>query len=190
MKHFGYCILSRLHFSQSVMPALYKEPKSKVVQTIREADSMSITTDGWISRATQSYLMITAHVITSKWEMASFAFCEVLTSTVERANHDVAVVRNTDVVVIEARLASHIKCFAYAWKLATQGGLRIPCVSCLLGQVRQVAAFFHWSSTATAVFASKQTVLELPLHKLVIDVATQWTSSLGMIDCYFEQSRK
>lgn len=54
------------------MPALYKEAKAHVVQALGAADSVAITTDGWTSRATQSYVNITACVITADWEMASF----------------------------------------------------------------------------------------------------------------------
>lgn len=121
---------------------------------------------------------------------------EVLKSAVtewelERAKHGIAVVsdnaRNMDVAVREAGLAPHIKCFAHTLNLATQAGLSVPRVSRLLGRVRRVAAFFHRSSTATAVFASKQKMLELPSHKLIIDVATRWNSSLDMIERYLEQ---
>lgn len=56
-----YCIPSHLHFSQAGMPALYQETKAKVVQVLREADSVSITTDDRNSRTTQSYITITVH---------------------------------------------------------------------------------------------------------------------------------
>lgn len=41
-----YTIPSRPHFSQTVMPVLYRETKSKVIETLRKAYSVSITTDG------------------------------------------------------------------------------------------------------------------------------------------------
>ncbi|XP_051999954.1 uncharacterized protein LOC127655912 isoform X2 [Xyrauchen texanus] len=92
-----------------------------------------------------------------------------------------------DVAVREAGLAPHVRCFAHTLNLASQAGLSVPRVSRLLGRVRRIAAFFHRSSTATAALAAKKILLELPAHKLVIDVTTCWNSSLGMIEHYLEQ---
>ncbi len=75
-----YTILSRAHFTRTVVPTLYKEAKVKVVQTLKEAESISITTDGWTSRCTQGYITITAHIINSDWEIVS-----VCTFSFERA---------------------------------------------------------------------------------------------------------
>ena len=67
-----YLIPSRQHFSQVVMPKLYQEVRAHVVEVCRRADTVSITTDGWTSRAMQSYITITAHVINAEWELAGF----------------------------------------------------------------------------------------------------------------------
>ncbi|XP_016355543.1 zinc finger BED domain-containing protein 1 [Sinocyclocheilus anshuiensis] len=205
-----YQIPSRPHFSQTVMPTLYRETKSKVVEVLRKADSVSITTDSWTSRATQGYLTVTAHVITSEWEMDNFVLqtrplfethtganiAEVLKSAVsewglQKASRGIAVVtdnaRNMDVAVREAGLAPHVRCFAHTLNLASQAGLSVPRVSHLLGRIRRIVAFFHRSATATAALVAKQILLELPAHKLIIDVTTRWNSSLDMIERYLEQ---
>ncbi len=67
-----YTIPSRAHFTRTVVPTLYKEAKVKVVQTLKEAESIAITTDGWTFRCTQGYITITAHIINSDWEMVNF----------------------------------------------------------------------------------------------------------------------
>ncbi len=64
-----YTIPSRAHFTRTVVPTLYKEAKVKVVQTLKEAESIAITTGGWTSRCTQGYITITAHIINSDWEI-------------------------------------------------------------------------------------------------------------------------
>ena len=66
-----YVVPSRPHFSQKVIPALYEENKSAVVHHLSNASAVALTTDGWTSRATESYLTVTAHHITSEWDMVS-----------------------------------------------------------------------------------------------------------------------
>ena len=43
-----------------------------------------------------------------------------------------------------------------------------------LAHTLNLAAFFHRGSTATVTLASKQKLLGLPLHILMIDVSTWW----------------
>ncbi|MBN3302803.1 ZBED4 protein, partial [Amia calva] len=199
-----YTILSRAHFTHTVVTNLYNESKAKLVQTLKEAESIAITTDGWTSRGTQSYITITAHTINSDWEMVNVVLqtrllfeshtganiAEDLQAAVtdwelNRPNHGIAIVtdnaRNMDVAVREAGLEPH------TINLATQAGLGVPRVTRSLGRVRRVAAFFHRSSTATAVLMSKQKLLQLPSHKLIMDVTTRWNSTLDMLDRYLEQ---
>ncbi|KAK1877141.1 Zinc finger BED domain containing protein 1 [Dissostichus eleginoides] len=206
-----YAIPSRPYFSRTVLPALYQETKAKVSQSLKEAECISITTDGWTSRATQSYITVTAHVMTSEVEIKSFFLqtrplftshtglniAEVLKSAVLEwgldNNQGIAVVtdnaRNMDVAVREAGLSPHIKSFAHTLNLASKAGLNVNRASRLLGRVRRVAAFFHRSSTATAVLATKQGMLNLPAHKLIMDVVTRWNSSLDMLERYLEQQQ-
>ncbi|KAK7904179.1 hypothetical protein WMY93_016786 [Mugilogobius chulae] len=67
--------------------------------------------------------------------------------------------------------------------------LKVNAVSRLLGRIRRVASFFHRSSTATAVLTTKQKLLNLPVHKLIIDVVTRWNSSLDIVERYLEQQQ-
>ncbi len=64
-----YHMPSRPHISQEVVPALYCEAKTKVLDGLKKAENVAITMDGWTSRACQSYITVTAHVITTEWEM-------------------------------------------------------------------------------------------------------------------------
>ncbi|KAL3871016.1 hypothetical protein ACJMK2_039184 [Sinanodonta woodiana] len=67
-----YIIPSRTHFAEKVIPDLYLHTRQEVQNTISEADSVAITTDGWTSGATESYITITAHLIDKEWCMKSF----------------------------------------------------------------------------------------------------------------------
>ncbi|XP_048859191.1 E3 SUMO-protein ligase ZBED1-like [Brienomyrus brachyistius] len=207
-----YKMPSRAHFSQSVFPALYRKTKEEVMLNLKQSECVAITTDGWTSRATQSYITITAHVLSSEWEMKSYVLqtrllseshtganiAEVLKSAVnewelDKISTNIAAVTdnasNMRVAVNEAKLSPHIRCFAHTLNLASQAGLKVNAVSRLLGRVRRVASFFHRSSTATAVLTTKQKLLNLPAHKLIIDVVTRWNSSLDMVERYLEQQQ-
>ncbi len=62
-----YQLPSRPHFSQNVLPHLYSEVRAKLVKDLSNAKFIALTTDGWTSRVTQSFMMITAHDITDNW---------------------------------------------------------------------------------------------------------------------------
>ncbi len=62
-----YQLPSRPHFSQNVLPHLYSEVRAKLVKDLRNAKFIALTTDGWTSRVTHSFMTITAHYITDNW---------------------------------------------------------------------------------------------------------------------------
>lgn len=200
----------RGHFSEKVIPEIYNETKQSVKECLKNADCIALTTDGWTSRATQSYITITAQVIDEKWESKSFVLqtrelseshtgvniARVLRNALReweltRPQTTIACVTdnasNMDIAVRESGLHPHIKCLAHVVNLASKRGLAVSRVARLLGRVRRVTTFFHKSTTATAVLANKQTQLELPRHKLITDVQTRWNSTYEMLARYLEQ---
>ena len=82
----------------------------------------------------------------------------------------------------------HIRCVAHTLNLATQRGLQVPLMERLLGRIRRVVSFFHKSTTAMALLRRKQTILELPQHKLIQDVSTRWNSTYDMLSRFTEQN--
>lgn len=66
-----YIIPSQAHFRQTIIPALYRKTKPKIENELAEASAVALTTDSWTSRATHSYLTVTAHYINAEWEMKS-----------------------------------------------------------------------------------------------------------------------
>ena len=82
---------------------------------------------------------------------------------------------------------THVSCFAHIINFASQAGLKLPNIACLLGRVRHIAKFFHRSMTATRILKEKQKLLQLKAHKLTIDVVTWWNSALEMLECFLEQ---
>lgn len=84
--------------------------------------------------------------------------------------------RNIDVAVREARGAPHIKCFTHTLNLATRVGRSKP------------ASVVYWDGwdelelCITTVLTSKQKQLELPSHKLIIDITTHHSSGLTWLN--------
>ena len=66
-----YNIPSRPHFSGKVIPELYEKVSSQVRQDLR-GNYVAITTDGWTSRATESYVTITSSHIDENWDLKNY----------------------------------------------------------------------------------------------------------------------
>lgn len=80
----------------------------------------------------------------------------------------------------------HLGCFAHVLNLAAQKGLKVKSVSNMLARIRKIVGFFHRSSTANALLQLHAQNLDLPCHKLIIDVATRWNSAYEMLERYLE----
>lgn len=66
-----YKLPTRATFTESALPALYKETKAKVMELMCKARRVAITSDAWTSVATESYVTITAHYISKDWKIVA-----------------------------------------------------------------------------------------------------------------------
>ena len=205
-----YKIPSRTYFAEKVVPQLYEEVKMGVISQLSSALAIALTTDGWTSRATQSYETITAHFINDKWDMTNYVLQTRVLGEVH-TSHNLAEglkkamtvwnlsrnginptlttdnASNVCNAVKEAGASAHIRCFAHTLNLSTRKGLDLPQMDRLLGRVNRIVSFFHRSDTANTQLKAKQKLLDLPQHKLLQDCKTRWNSSFDMLERYVEQ---
>ena len=203
-------IPSRTHFSSKIIPELYEVTRREVETDLRQSPFVALSTDGWTSRATTSYLTVTVHFV-SDWELKGYVLqtrpiYESHTSehlarelmqavkewnlgrenasipvTTDNAPNIVNAIRDTDA------FGPHIGCFAHILNLAAKKAVALNAASRLLGKVRRVVAFFHKSTTAAEVLTQKQAMLNVPQHKLIHDVTTRWNTAHDMLERYVEQ---
>uniref|UniRef100_A0A1A8QR33 HAT C-terminal dimerisation domain-containing protein n=1 Tax=Nothobranchius rachovii TaxID=451742 RepID=A0A1A8QR33_9TELE len=202
-----YAVPSRQHITDIALPNLYNEVKATVLDSLGSAETVALTCDAWTSRATESYVTITAHHINDEWILQSHVLQTRAMHETHTGEHIAALLKetvtewglNTKKVVIvtdnapnmavAARLAgmTHIQCFAHSLNLASQKALKTQSVIRLLGRVRRVTGFFRRSTTASDQLKQKQRLLQLPAHRLITDIITRWNSSYDMIERFLEQ---
>lgn len=204
-----FTIPSRQTITDNSVPALYNKIKSEVEQELENAERVALTTDAWTSCATNSYVTITAHHISQKWELKS----HVLQTRVFNESHtgknigallkeacvewniadkDPALVTDNAANMLvagrEAGLSPHIGCFAHTLNLASQKAFNVDDADTLLSKVRKMVGFLHRNIRAAEILREKQKLLELgPKTKTLIqDVKTRWNSSLDMLERFVE----
>lgn len=174
-----YVIPSRSFFTHKSIPILYKETKFLVQVSLKSAPRVAITCNAWTSRATVSYVTVTAHHVNSEWKLISYVLqtramddshtganiCEFLKAVADEwgiETHDLVLVTdNASNMNVAAALGNflHVRCYAHTLNLACQRALKLPPVARLLGRVRWITAFFHRSTTASHVLEQKQALL-------------------------------
>lgn len=66
-----YAIPTRKHITDVAMPKLYMEVKTKVLESLMSAEKVALTCNGWTSRATDPYVTMTSHFISTDWVLVS-----------------------------------------------------------------------------------------------------------------------
>lgn len=201
-----YVIPSRTYFSDTVIPDMYEQVKTEVLASLSKATQVSLTTDGWTSRATESYITITSCHITEDWTFQNYVLqtryigeshtgqniANVLSQAIIEwglPGHPALVSDNAANMLVAAReLGSnpHLPCYAHTLNLAVQKGIKTRSIDRLLGRIRRVVAFFHRSTTAAAVLKAKCKLLNLREVKLIQDVSTRWNSAVDMLERFLE----
>ena len=179
------------------LPDLYVKQKERIAREMGQASYFAVTTNGWTSRANESYLSLTVHYIDKEWKLQSHLLetrhCpeshtgENLATELEgmlatwklsAAQMSAATTDNAANIVLAMKLLGwgHFRCFSHSLQLAINQALVIHQISTALARARNLVTHFHHSARSSHLLKEKQKDLKHPSHSLVRQVATRWNS--------------
>lgn len=194
-----------------IIPELYQEERDKLQQQL-ETQHICITTDGWTSTATQSYITVTVNWIDKDWKIQNkvLSTCELSGShTGEFLAHKLSaiisdwkisfsqiagVVTDNDAKYVKAIKDvlqwNHYRCYAHTLQLVIKDALsEVLYIGSLIDKFRAIVTHYHHSPKATSNLTEIQkTVGFKQPHKLITDTVTRWSSTWMLLNsCYQQQ---
>ena len=189
------------------LPTKYDEIKQRVMKVLTQVKHLSLTTDIWTSRATESFLTVTIHFIHS-WKLKSLVLATVKFSTEHTGEHIAdelqritdhweithkvvgVVTDNASNMVAAIRITgwTHIHCFAHTLNLVVQEAIKNdPVLLLIKRKCKDTVTFFHQSVNAAEKLRAVQKQIGIQEKKLIQEVETRWNSSFYMFERMAEQ---
>ena len=183
--------------------------KVNAVKELIGDNRVAITTDCWTSAAQEGYLTCTAHFLDKLWNPRNYVLA---TKRVEERHtgENLALelrtimakfdINDSQIIGLVTDNASnmyscaaalewpHFQCFAHTLQLGIKSSLQnVPTIRTAIAAGRRVATHFRKSVLASHELQKRQTQMDIPKHKLLIDSATRWNSSYIMMERLLEQ---
>ena len=183
-----YNLPSRRHFSDISIPRLFSQIRDSVVRPkLEQTVYFSATTDLWTSANIIPYLTFTVHFIDCHWSLCSFcletlplfkdhtgeniadAICDVLSNwnldprnliatTTDNGSNFLSTFRTLD--------WCRISCFGHNLDLAISKSLQKNQIQRVIKSCHALVSLFHRSWKKNRDLLAKQTLMNLPKHKL------------------------
>jgi len=171
-----------------------------------EASSIALTTDIWTSVATEAYITVSAHYISSAWKCSScvletkpfperhtgqaiadkileIATAFAIDEKVSAIVHDQAANMELSLHILNSSKGwESLRCNAHCLQLCLKSGLSSNGISRLLGAGRKLVTHFRHSVVATEELKRRQVQMETSSKKLIQDCSTRWNSSFYMLE--------
>ncbi|XP_073710072.1 E3 SUMO-protein ligase ZBED1-like [Misgurnus anguillicaudatus] len=191
----------------------YECIKGKLKKSLKETDSIALTTDIWTSVATEAYLGVTCHYLGEDWEMLSHClttmpleerhtaaniaeWVEDVTSKFDIPPEKIkAVVHDNGANVVAAAKIlqerhgwASVRCAGHTLNLVVQSSLKIhQAISKCVAAGRCLVEHFKKSELACTKLKEKQKQMGTKTNMLVQDVCTRWNSTYQMLSRLLEQ---
>lgn len=205
-----YTVPSRTTFSRVVIPDLYESKKKELRKSLRDifssgAECYSITTDGWTSRANNSYVSVTCHVMDEEFGQHVHALaCTDMTDSHTAENLEQFIKSAIEdwelpapgtmpiyVVTDNARNFtsafarspwSGVQCFGHTLQLCISNAKKeVAGFSQLCAKARTIVARYKRSAKARGRLMEIQKNMNLEPLEVVQDVPTRWNSEHAMM---------
>jgi hypothetical protein len=186
----------------------YNDCVLRLKSELKQAQSVAITTDGWTSTTTESYVTVTCHYMLN-WKLESVILqtrsvedrhtaanlAQLLKTSAEEWGifgkihacvHDNAsniTLANSDEFVNWRSCP----CFAHTLQLAICDGMAIAKIDEVVPGCAKLVGHFHHSTVATKALEEKQRVLTVLRHRLIQSCKTRWNSICDMFQRLHEQ---
>lgn len=183
----------------------FEEVRSRIKEELAQAESVSLTTDEWSSRAQNSYLSVEAQYINKECIMKNATLCNQimeerptaanlqcelesvisdwdLDEKVESITHDSAAAVTLACESIE-QVPNSVKCNAHLLQLALKDAFgAVSAYEPLLYKGRAVVTHFRKSNVASRSLAKCQTQMNMKNRRLIQSVDTRWNSKFHMLE--------
>ena len=197
-----YNMESRTYITNTLIPEMYSELKTKIQKELDSATYLSLTTDAWTSRSTKSFTTVTAHFINEQWKLISYVLCtkeSVESHTADNIHNEFqevldewkidkhkSCVTTDNAANITAAMERcgilNLKCMAHSLNLGSQKAIKSEGIGKVVGKVRTTVTHFRRSTNAANALRKAISQLDLPPLKPIIDVSTRWNSTLAMLE--------
>ncbi|XP_038162536.1 E3 SUMO-protein ligase ZBED1-like [Cyprinodon tularosa] len=212
-----YVMPSRKHFSKVELPGLYASCRAQVERELCSgATHYGLTTDMWMSRATQPYMSLTIHFI-KDWTlrarclqtvyfpedhtgvMLAQGLRDALESWGLQERNLVCVTTDNasnNISAMELNEWERLQCFGHRLQLAIENSLKDltptstrQAVERAVGVCKKVVSAFSNSWKRKRELAKAQAALGLPPHQLITETPTRWGSRQQMVARFLEQEK-
>ena len=201
---------SRKYFTDTIIPKNYTGMKGEVSKLLGGAKHISLMTDIRSSSVnTTCLLSLTAHWINDAFVKVSAMLHAQSVQETHTGEHIAAKMENMlqnweiacqKVQVVVSDNASnmiramsdasftHFGCFAHSLQLVIKDGLFVQrALNDIIAVCRSIVEHFHLCSVTSRNLKRIQDSLNIPQHRVKLDVVTRWNSTLNMVESVLEQ---